>query len=528
MNSLPHTASESFWTATPRTLVPFIVSFLLLLVAFRTGLLDLMNIWETQEEYSFGYIVPIVAGYLVWLKRGALAVIPFEGSWSGVILVTVGLAGLWVGTIGTLGTIVQYSFLITLFGLVLSCLGVRAFRVIAMPMAILCFMVPLPNYFLREVSALLQLWSSQLGVVVIRAFGISVHLEGNVIDLGSMRLQVVEACSGLRYLFSLMTIGFIAAYVFRAPLWKRSLVFFSTLPITLLMNSLRIGIIGVLVEHFGRSMAEGFLHDFEGWAVFMLCTAIVVGEMAILTRIGARQLPFAQAFALEATPIPNHLTRAERGLPLTFLAATALVSGAAALAGFSDPPRQLVPERRSFADFPLSFGHWQGRANVLDSSYLEMLKLDDYVLADYALEAPAPPVNLYVAYYAKQTDGNSAHSPRACIPGDGWQILSSEIREVPSILHSSKPLAVNRAVIQKGENRQVVYYWFQQRGRYITNEYSVKLSIFFDAVTRHRTDGAMVRLVAPLRDGESEEVGDKRLEQFSRQVVPALADFIPD
>ena len=112
-------------------------------------------------------------------------------------------------------------------------------------------------------------------------FGISVYLEGNVIDLGSYKLQVVEACSGLRYLFPLVSLSFIAAYIYHGAFWKKAIIFLSSIPITVLMNSFRIGVIGVLVEYGGPGQAEGFLHDFEGWIIFMACIAILVLEMAI-------------------------------------------------------------------------------------------------------------------------------------------------------------------------------------------------------------------------------------------------------
>ena len=109
-----------------------------------------------------------------------------------------------------------------------------------------------------------------------RLFGVSVYLEGNVIDLGVYKLQVAEACDGLRYLFPLMTIGFLIAYFFKATFWKRALLFLSSIPITILMNSFRVGTIGVMVEHWGVRMAEGFLHEFQGWMVFMASGALMM------------------------------------------------------------------------------------------------------------------------------------------------------------------------------------------------------------------------------------------------------------
>jgi exosortase D (VPLPA-CTERM-specific) len=508
-------------------------SFLLcgaaLLLAFRNGLVDLVGVWGKQPEYSYGYAIPFVAAYFLWQKRGELERQVFTGSWIGTGLVALGLACLVLGTIATLGTIVQYGFLVALVGVVLAYTGASALRAIAGPLAILAFMVPLPNYLLLELSQWLQLVSSQLGVAVIRAFGVSVYLEGNVIDLGSLKLQVVEACNGLRYLFPLAALGFIAAYLYRVELWKRVLIVASTLPITVLMNSFRIGLIGVAAEYGGKAMAEGLLHDFEGWIIFLACLGLLALQMWLLTHVGRNRRPLREVFGLEAGPAPiGPGARANRVLPNSYLAACALLVLAAAGELLAPAASQAAPARKPLRDFPMELEAWKGEPERLEAPIVQALKLDDYVIAEYSEPQRGAPVNFYISYYAAQANGNSAHSPRACIPGDGWEISAFGDHVLPEIRAGGAPLHVNRAVIQKGERRQLVYYWFQQRGRFITNEYSAKLWIFWDALTRQRSDGAMVRLVARLRAGEPLEVADQQLARFAQAVFPTLPEYIPE
>ena len=174
-----------------------------------------------RPEYSHGIIIPFVAAFLVWQRRDQIERIPFTGSWVGLLLALFG-AGLGaIGKLSTLFTVEHYSVIVTLYGLVLALTGWRVFRLLWVPLLILIFMVPLPDFLYFNLSAQLQLLSSQIGVWFIRLLGISVYLEGNVIDLGTYKLQVAEACSGLRYLFPLMTIGFVIAYFFKAAFWKR-------------------------------------------------------------------------------------------------------------------------------------------------------------------------------------------------------------------------------------------------------------------------------------------------------------------
>jgi EpsI family protein len=135
-------------------------------------------------------------------------------------------------------------------------------------------------------------------------------------------------------------------------------------------------------------------------------------------------------------------------------------------------------------------------------------------------------VNLYIAYYRSQRKGQSAHSPRTCIPGGGWEITALEERKIDSA-RPGDPLTVNRAVIQRGTDKQVVYYWFQQRGRILTNEYLVKFYLFWDALTKNRTDGALVRLTAPVSKGENESDADRLLGDFAKEIRPLLVSYIP-
>ena len=201
-----------------------------------------------------------------------------------------GLAVFVLGMLSTIRTLEQYAFLITLTGLFAAAFGRHGLGIARVPLLFLIFMVPFPEFILNNLSSKLQLISSSLGVDFIRACNIMVFLEGNVIDLGGFKLQVVDACSGLRYLFPLSSLAFLLAYLFKGPFWQKLLIFLSSAPLTIFMNSFRIGVIGVLVDNWGTKMAEGFLHDFEGWVVFLLCLFLLFIEMWLLSRISGKKL----------------------------------------------------------------------------------------------------------------------------------------------------------------------------------------------------------------------------------------------
>jgi len=348
-----------------------------------------------------------------------------------------------------------------------------------------------------------------------------------VIDLGSYKLQVVEACSGLRYLFPLMTLGFMVAYIYKAAFWKRAVIFLSTIPITVLMNSFRIGVIGVMVEYWGQSMAEGFLHDFEGWVVFMASLGVLLVEMLILTRIGKQRESLQDVFEIYfPEPSPEGAQVERRVVPRTLVASLAILGATMLLAQSLGTREEYSPARKEFVSFPAEIGDWKGRPDKLEKIYLDILKLDDYDLTDY-IGPDGKSVNFYVAYYASQTKGESAHSPRSCLPGGGWEISSLEQKTLDAT-SAGKPINVNRVVIEQGEYKQLVYYWFLGRGRTITNEYMVKWYLFWDALTRNRTDGALVRLTTMVTPDEDLEDADRRLEDFARQVSGTLDEYVPD
>ena len=520
--------NDQIWRETIWQWLMFGAAAVLLLFMFYDGLEYMVGVWSKKEEYGYGFLIPVISAFFIWQKKNELERVEFSGSWTGILVIAAGVVGLILGELSTLYPIIQYSFLIALYGVILAMTGWRAFRLIWVPMFLLFFMIPLPQFIYQGLSAQLQLISSELGVAVIRAFGISVYLEGNVIDLGNYKLQVVEACSGLRYLFPLITLSFIAAYIFRAAFWKRAIIFLSSIPITILMNSFRIGVIGILVDRWGPGQAEGFLHYFEGWVIFMACTAILIIEMWILTRISGKKDRLSDLFAIDLpASTPSDVQIQHRKISYTAIGSIVLLVAAAAASSLLEERTEIAPQRESFSDFPVEINGWVGHSGKLEPIILETLDLDDYLISDFT-NADDRNVNFYVAYYASQSKGESAHSPRSCIPGGGWQIKDLTQRTLDGITSGAVPLTVNRLIIEKGDYKQLVYYWFQGRSRIITNEYMVKWYLFWDALTRSRTDGALVRLTAFIAPGEDVAEADKRLTAFARDVSGILPNYIPD
>ncbi len=496
------------------------------IVLFWSGVRDMYLTWY-KAEYNHGFMIPFVALYMQWLRAPELKELPRGGSWPGVLLVILSLGVMVLGDRSATFAIVQYAFIMVMWALVFAGTGFKGIKLLWVPLLYLAFMVPLPHFIELKLTTGLQLLSSQIGVAVIRAAGIPVFLEGNVIDLGSYQLQVAEACSGMRYLFPLTSFGFLCAVLFRGRWWQRLILLIATVPITIFMNSFRIGMIGILVNKFGIEQAEGFLHDFEGWVVFMASVGVLFVIVWIFARMERR--PFLEIFGLDVPPLADMTNLLKSLRPnRQFLTALAIVVVAALVSRTVTAPPTLIPERARLATFPLVVGDFEGREYPIEQIYLDELKLSDYLMSRYIRPSDQIPVEMWIAYYDSQAKGASIHSPQACLPGGGWQVESFTQPEIPNVLADGGSLKVNRVEIAMGEERQLVYYWFDQHGKKETSEYKVKWLIFWDGLTLNRTDGALVRLTTFVPDKANMAEADARLQDFMRAVDPKLAYYLPD
>ena len=501
------------------------------MVAFYwTGLASLLDAWE-RPEYSHGYLIPPIALYLFLTRTTHLEGIRSDQSPQRAWGIAAVLLGLVVGLLGNLvhiPDISTYGFIICAAGLVLVLFGFKRGLLLWVPLFYLVFMLPLPNFLYWPLSIKLQTISSEIGVGIISLFGVPVYLDGNVIDLGVYKLQVAEACSGLRYLFPLASFGFLFAVLYKGPAWHRVVLFLSAMPITVAMNCIRIGVIGLLVDRYGIAQAEGFLHFFEGWIIFIACLCVLYLEAVLLQLLVKDRQPVHTMLDIDFSSFAGQLARLGKiqATPaLVFASAAILLAG---LAWHLTPARAAItPERDPLVLFPLTLGMWHGQRSTLDGAIERVLAADDYLVVDYANEGASSKINLFVAYYKSQTKGSGIHSPEVCIPAGGWEVSTWRPADTGIQMQSGNQLTVNRAIIQKGLNRQLVYYWFEQRGRHMTSDYAAKAYTVWDSMSRGRTDGALIRVVTPIEPGEADSVADGRLQGFLKLALNKMPTYVP-
>jgi len=183
---------------------------------------------------------------------------------------------------------------------------------------------------------------------------------------------------------------------------------------------------------------------------------------------------------------------------------------------------ETVVPRQPLSTLPLTIGQWQGHeAPPLADDVLAQLGVDDYINREY-ITASSVPVGVYIGYYASQRQGDTIHSPQNCLPGAGWRPVESDVATLET---EGRAIRVNQFVIQKGLDRQLVYYWYQGRGRVVANEYRNKALLMFDAARLHRTNGGLVRLITPI--GTSADTAKTALSSFAVQLFPHLDRHLP-
>jgi EpsI family protein len=184
---------------------------------------------------------------------------------------------------------------------------------------------------------------------------------------------------------------------------------------------------------------------------------------------------------------------------------------------------EAVVIRQPLRDLPYTLGTWSGEEQPLNEEVVQAVSVSDHASRVYA-QLAGTPVQLYVGYYANQRSGDTIHSPKNCLPGAGWDPIRSGYATI--LLASGREIVVNEYVIQQDQDKQLVFYWYQGRGRVIASEYVGKFWMIVDAISRNRTDGALVRLVTPMNDGEAE--AHARLVSFARILFPSLDKLIPN
>jgi exosortase len=237
--------------------------------------------WYDNPDHSHGFLIPFIAAYFVWDGRLTLTSIEIRPTNWGILILLSGIIMYFLGQLGAAHTTTRVSLLITLAGIFIFLYGKNMFRSIMFPFMFLFLMIPAPRYLYDLIAFPLKLFVTKYSVLLLDNLGIMVIREGNVIMMENITLQVVDACSGIRSLISIIVVAITLAYITQQTAFKRGIIILSAIPISVIANMGRIVVTGIMARYYGSIAAEGFFHDFAGLAVFGF-EAFLIGAIALL------------------------------------------------------------------------------------------------------------------------------------------------------------------------------------------------------------------------------------------------------
>ena len=256
-----------------------IVTFIVL---YYPVIQKLLQDWNQDANYSHGYFIPVMAGFMIWMQRERLQRALKRPSNTGLVVIVLGLLQFIVAWVGSEYFLQGTSIIVVLLGSVLYLWGWQVALLTLIPLAYLIFMVPLPAIIWNKLSFPLALFASKISADLVSGMGLTILREGNILTLPNITLQVADACSGLRSLTTLLALSAFVAFISDHTAGRKWILFLSGVPIAIASNIIRLAGTAFLARHYGATVAHGFIHDFSGWVVFVLGLGMLLGVNALL------------------------------------------------------------------------------------------------------------------------------------------------------------------------------------------------------------------------------------------------------
>lgn len=492
--------------------------------------------WWTDENYSHGLLVPFVIAIIIWKEWDTFHSVEKRSSvLLGGVAILIAVLLLIAGTLGAELFTQRMSLVTMLAGIIVYFFGVRILNLLVVPFALLLLAIPIPQIIFNRIAFPLQILASKMAVWGIRVFDVPTLRKGNVIDIlpsgatQTISLEVVEACSGIRSLMTLVTLALILAYftrhddsggfanMSRSDLVRAILLMISAVPIAVLTNAARVTATGVLTYYYGKQATEGIWHDVSGWLVFVVALALLIGVNFLLRKFQRKDAKSQRREAIQnsKSKIQNQVV-----WPLVI----ALIIAGFGVNWFANRAEVAV-ERRQLTELSTTLGDWRQRGSEIKfgEGVDRVLGTTDYTMREYT-NTEGRVANIYVGYYATQRTGATYHSPQNCLPGAGWVLSDPQSVEITTA--DGRTFTANRYIIENGIYKEVMIYWYQGRGRIEASEYRDKINTVLDSVTRRRTDAAMVRVMTSVGDDEAASL--QAAATLAARLAEQLTPFVPE
>ncbi len=505
--------------------------------AYMSVIDKLTHDWWFDENYSHGLLIPFVVGLILWNERKELrSTCGAPSVWLGTAIVISSVVMLAGGTLGAELFTQRLSLLLILSGVTVFFFGKRILSRLTVPFVLFFLAIPIPQIVFNRIAFPLQIWASQMAVWGIRFFEIPVTRLGNVIDIlpkGSTQtisLEVVEACSGIRSLSTLITLALILVYFTRqdgdrrswnfglgtSDAWRAVILMLLAVPIAVVTNAARVSATGILTYYYGKPASESTVHEVSGWLVYISALAILISANFLIKKAIKPQ----ESVSADTLVVESVFRRSAPLLPIVVL----IFGSGLAINWFVHRGEVPVP-RSELVNLPQTLGDWRQKGSdfKFESDVESVLGATDYTMREYSLP-DGRIANLYVGYYASQRTGATYHSPQNCLPGSGWMMGDRHTIDIRT--SDGRTFTANLYLIESGVYREIMVYWYQGRGRIEASEYNDKVNTVWDSITRRRTDGAMVRVMTNV--GSDESAAKKAVADLAARLEEQLDPFVPE
>ena len=515
---------------------------------YATVLAKLGRDWWTDENYSHGLLVPFVIGYIVHLEFDSLKKARSKpAAVFGALLILFALVMLLGGTLGAELFAQRISFVVMLAGIAVYFFGAPIIKSLVVPFALLLFSIPIPQIVFNKVAFPLQIYASQMAVWGIRLFEVPSFRKGNVIEIlpnGATQiiaLEVVEACSGIRSLMTLVTLALVLAYftptrreklatktlgfLKNFDFWRAVILMLAAIPIAIFTNAARVTATGVSTYYYGRRATEGTVHDASGWLVYVAALGMLLLLNFGLKKISSLKSQVSSHLETHTSDFDFQSEDRQSKTKNRFVALLAALIIGGVFINWFEQRGEVEATRKPLSEVPAQLGEWRQKGGAIrfEAATETVLRTSDYTMREF-LAPNNRLANLYIGYYASQRTGATYHSPQNCLPGAGWVMKQPEYVEVKTA--SGRAFLANKFIIENGVYKEILLYWYQGRGRYTASEYTDKINTVWDSVLRRRSDGAMVRVMTSV--GNSEAEATKAAIDLAAATADKLGEFVPE
>jgi EpsI family protein len=484
--------------------------------AYFDTILSFFKTWSGRDDYSHGFLIPFISLYFVWHKRNELKQIPVEPNViAGFIVMIFGSLMLLTGHIGSVIMVQQISVLIVVPGIVLTLLGTNYLKALILPLSYLIFMIPpILDLFIGNIHWPFQLFSATVAEKLLNILNIPVFREVNFLQLPNITLEVANICSGVRYLISIVAISIPLAYFTQRKNSLRLLLIVSAIIIGILINPLRIALIGMWTYYTGQDV-HGPSHIFQGFFVSQVGFVILFILAWVFSKIFSNKMKISKKNKDSVKTSFSINTNRFNKAWITVIISFAIIGGLI----FLYAPKA-ISLKTPLNNIPLIIGgEWRGE-DVNKSKNSFDIQGADYELRRIYRNSSGREIGLYIGYLESQKqDKELIHYT--------LQDLYEKSNEIEIPLTSHDNIRVNKAVNKDGIQNSLIIYWYNLNGQIIVNNYEAKYITVLNGLIHRRTNGAIVLVSSNLNHSEEfQNVFDDEVE-FIQMLMPVLNNYFP-